>query len=284
VDREIVLLALILSHCGATAWLAGLLPIRRWPALSPREHEGQLWIGIWKPLLACGLLIMLLVGWAIQEPAYSDERIRLGILAVVVPVGLVWLRAAARALRAVIRGHVDAPAATIGLFRPRVVIHPRLSHALDEDALRAAVAHEDAHRRHRDPLRIWLAQLATDLQWPFPAARRRLVAWRHALELARDDEAVENGTSGLDLAAAVLAAAQLPLGPHASAPAALTGSGAGLLERIDRLLAPARLPVSRPTPCRVAPRVLVAVLLACALVVGIVHGDPVVQLLPGVIP
>jgi hypothetical protein len=36
---------------------------------------------------------------------------------------------------------------------------------------------------HRDPLRIWLAQLATDLQGSSPGARERLSWWMAALGL-----------------------------------------------------------------------------------------------------
>jgi hypothetical protein len=123
------------------------------------------------------------------------------------------VRAARSALGASSAGaaarHRAPLAATIGLLRPRVVLAPQVREQLDAAALRAVTAHEEAHARHRDPLRLWMAQLATDLQWPLPSARRRFLAWRVALELARDDEAVARGVDGGDLAAGLLAVARL---------------------------------------------------------------------------
>ena len=80
-------------------------------------------------------------------------------------------------------------AATVALLRPRVVVCETFGAQLDEHALAAALAHEQAHARHRDPLRIWLAQIVTDLQWPLSGARARFEQWLFALELARDEEA-----------------------------------------------------------------------------------------------
>jgi hypothetical protein len=77
-----------------------------------------------------------------------------------------------------------------------VVVSPALAEVLDPAALRAVHEHESAHARHHDPLRIWLAELAADLQWPSPSARARLQSWPETLELARDDEARERGAQG----------------------------------------------------------------------------------------
>lgn len=96
-----------------------------------------------------------------------------------------------------------------GVLRPRILISPRLANALQDRELEAVVEHERAHARHRDPLRLWLAQLATDLQWPWPQARVRFRAWIHALELARDEEALARGVDGADLAAAILVSVRL---------------------------------------------------------------------------
>jgi Zn-dependent protease with chaperone function len=67
-----------------------------------------------------------------------------------------------------------------------VVIAPELSSSLDDAELAAVLAHAAAHARHRDPLRLWLAQLVTDAQWPAVAASARFHRWRAAVEIARD--------------------------------------------------------------------------------------------------
>ena len=127
---------------------------------------------------------------------------------VVVIVLALWTRALARLGRSLTR-RPALPIAVVGLVKPRVVCDPALSQVLDADAFGAALAHEEAHRRHRDPARIVIAQLAVDLQWPWPQARRRLASWREALEEARDDEAICDGAHPDDLAAAIIGAARL---------------------------------------------------------------------------
>ena len=144
-------------------------------------------------------------------------------------------RAAIRAMRSMWSRPTGIYAA-IGLRWPRVVIDPRLRAALDPAALHAVEAHESAHARHRDPLRIWLAQLITDLQWPLPNARVCFETWLKSLEMLRDDEARRAGVDGADLAAAVIAAARF--GIARGAEARITGDGTDLATRVDRLLQP----------------------------------------------
>ena len=177
----------------------------------------------------------ILLGWAIMEPAESDEHLPASAVILSTLFVGIWLRAAIRAIRAVAI-HRPYVAGTVGLWRPRMVLSEELRERVDADVLEAIKAHEAAHILHRDPLRIFLAQLLTDLQWPGPAAQLRFNQWRHVLELARDEEARQRGANGADLAAAVLVAARLQT-PGATG-ASLIDSGGGLQERVARLLAP----------------------------------------------
>jgi beta-lactamase regulating signal transducer with metallopeptidase domain len=199
--------------------------------------------------------------------------------------GLVLVRAAVRAVRA-LRAPVRAPAAmTRGLLRPRVVIAPELSARLDERALRAAIEHEAAHARHRDPLRLWLAQIATDLQWPSKAAGQRLVDWRNALELARDAEACDR-VEGSDLAAAVIEAARLGRAGHCDAVVGLVsdaGRAHAFSDRIHRLLDPPRETAAAPGRFVHSAGALLAAALGLAVVLGVFYGEAVVRLLPGML-
>lgn len=176
-------------------------------AAGAMDAERAAWWGLWRPLLPGGLVLAFLLGWALQEPE-SAEALHSWAYLCAAPVAVVWTRASVRAWRSGSATRV-ALAGTVGLLRPRVVISPELRAALDEAALQAAVEHERAHARHRDPLRLWLAQLATDLQWPARSAPVRLAHWREVLELARDEEACARGAAGPDLAAAVVTAARL---------------------------------------------------------------------------
>jgi beta-lactamase regulating signal transducer with metallopeptidase domain len=158
-------------------------------------------------------------------------------------------------------------------LRPAVVVSDAVRACLDPEALAAVHAHERAHARHRDPLRIWLALLATDLQWPCRAARCRFQAWRRTLEMARDEEVRAAGTDGLDLAAAILGVAQLTF-ESARLSVAFLDDHSSFRERILRLLSP---PASLPGggSWRSRPVLLIAAL-AMAVLFGLVFGDHVV--------
>src|SRR5436190_2658766 len=217
---------MVLVLAGAGVWLASWVPGARQPGelceLSGRQLEADSWRQIWLTLLPAGIALATMLGWAIQEPGVSDEKLLSTTVFAAVPIGLLWFRCALRACLALRGMRETPPIATVGLLRPRVVVAENLRDVLDPGALTAALAHERVHVRHRDPLRIWLAQIATDLQWPSPSARRRFEHWLTSLELARDEEARLDGAAGEDLAAAVVTVARLPWRPLGPAMACLT--------------------------------------------------------------
>jgi hypothetical protein len=326
VDRELVLAVLMCALAGGASWLGGVgvalvgwlgercsrLTPRRLPsagvtgastpvsgvraAPTPSPVHGladeqvawrQLWLPLWPGLLALSFLL----GWALQEPD-GAEPLHVLAFAVALPFAALWLRAAVRAWRSARAAARARPLiSTRGLWRPQVVVAPQLRDALDAAALRAALEHEAAHLRHGDPLRLWLAQIATDLQGSTVAARRRLERWRTALELARDDEACARGIDGGDLAAALLATARLGQRagalPAIAAPAlaelATSPSAQAFRERVTRLLQRESPPP--PPPPRSALRWLAPLLLSSALLgaLGLAHGELLVSsfALPG---
>jgi len=195
-----------------------------------------------------------------------------------VPFALLFGRAAIRAVWSLVRDEGDVVTATVGLLRPWVLFSPYLAKALDDRTIEAALEHERAHARHRDPLRIWLAQLATDLQWPWPQAQKRFRLWILALELARDEEARASGVYGSDLATAILAFARLGRQTILPANAALIGDPSTLKERISRLLEP--LPLEPPeTHTMTWTAVVVIPVLLGAIGFGSVFGEHIVRTL-----
>ena len=167
-NRDLVLATLVVALCGSAIWLAGWLPAR-WGGRaeeSGRVAERRTWLALWLPLVPAAAALAALAGWAMQEPRLTDEILRPVTPLFVAPIAAIWLRAAWRAGRALAHPRVPPLAATLGLLRPRIAIDERLSRDLDATAGQAVLAHERAHCRHRDPLRIWLAQIASDLQWP----------------------------------------------------------------------------------------------------------------------
>jgi hypothetical protein len=252
---------------GFGLWKGG----RRTALVSP---ELSCWLRLWQPLVAPVIVASGLLGWALSEPDPVPDHVGPLVFVVCAPFALLGLRAVFRALWSLLAGPGHLGIATVGLLRPRIVFSPELAALLDEPAKQAALAHERAHVRHLDPLRIWLAQFATDLQWPWACAQRRFDAWLAALEHARDDEARAEGIEGCDLAAALVASARFNQNIIAGPYARLTGDRSVIEERVQRLLQPAEAPTNARTPTRVLLYLTLAVTLALSL--GMVYGESLV--------
>jgi hypothetical protein len=236
-DRELVLAILVALLCGSALTAAGWYPTGSAVAASGRALERRAWRRMWLPFGPAVLLFAALCGWALVEPA-DAEPVPSCLLWGAVPFAAVVVRAAWRALRSLASSYEVHGVITVGWLRPRIMCSPRIARALDSQALAAALEHERAHARHRDPLRLWLAQLGSDLLWPWPAAYARFLCWRRALELARDEEARLHGVAGADLAAAILATLRCSRGAGRLTAAALGGYESFVEERIARLLRP----------------------------------------------
>jgi len=260
-DRELLLTLLMLGVAGLAVFVAAGRRLPRDRPTVASDEERLCWRGVWRPVAPALVVGCALLGWAFvqREPA---ELIPRSLAALSALFAGVWLRACVRAVKAMRTRPSDALAVTVGLWRPRTTLSPDLVAHLDAEALAAVLAHEAAHVRHRDPIRIWLAQFATDVQWPRPGAPIRFQQWRRALELARDEEARRAGIDGPDLAAGILAAARLE--PTASTGAALTGAWVDLEDRVARLLAP--LPDEKPHPVPAVGFTLPLVCVAAALI------------------
>jgi hypothetical protein len=294
-ERESLLAVLIMLLGGIV-----LQPFAswRWPHAahgSAAEVERRSWLRLWYPTVPLLLLAAWLCGWALMESdPVPDVPARWILILACIPFALLFARAAVRAAWALLRPPLDCGVSTVGLIHPQVIFSPFLAKQLDESVIRAALAHERAHASRRDPLRIWVAQFITDLQWPWPGAQRRLDSWLDALELARDDEARADGADGAELAAAVLAsvrylsriAPQAPLLLNGTQPvhARLIGDSRALRERVARLLAPRDEPHADGSRSKTAARYAEALLafgLLMMLVLGIVVGERVLQPLLG---
>lgn len=237
-ERERLLTVLVILLGGVA-----LQTFAQWPSSSQRvpaaRHlERMTWARLWWPLVPALLVAAWLCGWALSEPDPVPDRVSRLIFVACVPFVLVLARAAIRAAWSLLRRSEEHGVATVGLLWPRIVLSPGLASELRESAIRAALEHERAHVRHRDPLRIWVGQIVSDLQWPWPSARRRFRAWLAALECARDEEARAAGADGADLAAAILGSLRYGMALSTTTSARLTGDAAVLAERVARLLQP----------------------------------------------
>jgi hypothetical protein len=279
-ERESLLATLIVIMGGLVLQVFAAWPSRRREESAARKLEVLRWFGLWWPAATALTVAAWLCGWALSQPDPVPGHVSGLIFIVASPFLIIGGRALCRAVWSLCHSPRSYGIATIGLLRPRIVIAPELERALDARALAAALAHERTHVLHRDPLRIWLAQFVTDLQWPWIPAQRRFADWLAVLELARDDEARAGGIDGADLAAAVLGSVRFQLRTSGAA-ATLIGRPDALPGRIARLLGP--LPVDATARDMETPYVTVTgsllVVWACAIVLGLACGKPLIDAL-----
>ena len=239
------------------------------------EPESVAWFRLLRPLIPALLVAACLCGWALSQPDPVPDRVGPLVFIVCAPFGLIGIRALLRAGWSLSRSPKGLGIATIGLIRPHIIVAPELARLLDDRAMRAALAHERAHVRHLDPLRIWIAQFVTDLQWPWPSAQRRFETWLAALEHARDDEARAEGVDGADLAAALVASIRFQRDGAGGVCAPLIDNQSALEERVARLLQPLASPSDNaPTTLQVA--VLLTLALTAAVALGALYGERLV--------
>jgi BlaR1 peptidase M56 len=278
-ERECCLSMLISLIGGTTLLACGWWPVADGRVSSARRLEEINWRRIWQPVLPALAVAAWLCGWALVEPDPVPEKVPVLLLLMSLPFALLFVRAAVRATCSLIGDQGDPATATVGLLRPRIVFSPHLARRLDDQQVEAALQHEWAHARHRDPLRIWLAQFATDLQWPWPQAHQRLRRWLLALELARDEEALAAGVEGSDLAGAILASARFGEQRNLPVNAALAGDTPALKERIRRLLEASPRDAGPTRASSRGPLLTGLTILPVAVVLGVIFGEQVVRAL-----
>ncbi len=97
---------------------------------------------------------------------------------------------------------------TLGVIRPTVYISTALREQLTATELSVVLAHESAHVRRRDPLKLVLATVFYTL-FPLPGSRLLLQDWRHAIERACDQEVSRTVGDPCAVAAALVRVARL---------------------------------------------------------------------------
>lgn len=132
------------------------------------------------------------------------------------------------------------PAAiTVGFWKPKVFLSTTLARALTPEQLQVVLAHEQAHVRHRDPLRQYLARTLSVF---YPARIRRFICEDLALatEQACDEQAAKKTGDRLLVAETIIAVERL-LGvtPQDLQPFSASFSGSQSALRIEALLAEA---------------------------------------------
>ncbi len=236
-------------------------------------HHAERWCA--EPALFSLALSLLVALWALPRVASEWRIAARGEAPGARLVALLDAHPVLRELRGRVRvSDAAGPAlVTVGLFWPRVVVQRNVLDELDDSALVAALAHEAAHVRLRDPLRyllLWWALALNPLgRWLLGGERTR---WLFDRETRCDLHAVEAGACGAALAHALVVAARTPV------PAASAGLGSGSLPlirlRVQLLLAYA----GGPSACalreaRLQRAFACGFFLLCALIALLPHGS-----------
>jgi Zn-dependent protease with chaperone function len=193
-------------------------------------------------------LLLVGVGYALWDRARAAFRLArtLGALesrqaTTGEPMGRAALRVGLEPSRLLIVQGLPNPAFTAGFWRPHVYVTAALPEVLDAAQLDSVLAHELAHVRRRDPLRLSLLRFLACTLFYIPALRRLADDLSDEAEIDADDRAASRG-SALTLASAILALAEWAAAHRdvSMAPAAVgfqTFQRVDLLERRVRRLA-----------------------------------------------
>ena len=128
------------------------------------------------------------------------------------------------------------PAFTAGFWRPQVFVMASLAEVLDTPQLDSVLAHELAHVRRRDPLRLSLLRFLACTLFYIPALRRLADDLTDEAEIDADDRAASRG-SALILASAILALAEWGVAhrPIGAVPLPFGAVGFQGFQRVDLL-------------------------------------------------
>ncbi len=190
-----------------------------------------------------GLVLIASGAWAGVRRLVAWDRTR-RLLASSVPYRPEHWPALAGALATLPHGHPPlrtvatsrVVACTVGLWRHQILVSTGLLTALSPAEIRAVVSHEWGHVSRHDPLRLVLLRWCSELVWFLPVVRALAQDSTRAMEEAADDVAVVLTAQPLELAAALVKAAQAQAGLRGSAVSVL-GEELGVTARVERLLA-----------------------------------------------
>ena len=168
-------------------------------------HEvfhGLLWIGLAYALFDRARAVLRLRG---TLGLLNDRAVERGD-----PFDLAAARAGISATHVRVVPGLPTPAFTAGWIRPQIYVSGDLDPTLTLNQLAAILAHEDAHRRRRDPLRLSVLRFLACVLFYLPALRRLADDMADEAEIDADDDAACRSVEPLVLASAIVDLASYP--------------------------------------------------------------------------
>lgn len=100
--------------------------------------------------------------------------------------------------------HPTPMAITMGLVRPKIIFTTGLINLLTHDELKAVIAHEQYHKVHRDPLKIFLLSLSSSMIWYIPIQKWFHQKYSVIQEVLADEFAMKQQETSVNLGSALL--------------------------------------------------------------------------------
>ncbi len=164
---------------------------------------------------------------------------------------------------ALIRDDSLKTAFTCGLINPRIYISTGLVKTLTREELRSVILHEMHHRRHRDPLRFFIAAFLKDAFFYLPIGLYLASRLHFHKEMAADDSVLVRTKDPLNLAGALVKVALA--GARLESAGAASFKGASAEGRIRRLVEGGKEEHPAPGPWTMASSLVVAAAVALSL-------------------
>ncbi|MBI4007195.1 MAG: M56 family metallopeptidase [Planctomycetes bacterium] len=93
---------------------------------------------------------------------------------------------------------------TLGMWKPKLYMSTGTYSYLTDEEFLSTILHEDYHRRHKDPLRLFVVNVARELLYFLPISNYLSRVFLDAKEKAADDNAVYASGQPLELASAIV--------------------------------------------------------------------------------
>lgn len=163
----------------------------------------------------------------------------------------------------VVLSHPTPMAFTMGFVSPKIVVTTGLIHLLNNDELKAVIAHEIYHKENRDPLKVFVLSLSSSVMWYIPIQKWFHFKYRVIQEILADDFAIKQQETSVNLGSALLK--MLKVGRHEKMPFTYVSfADTSVNYRIEYLLNPIK-EVQLELPLKVAFVSLTIFSLICGL-------------------
>jgi beta-lactamase regulating signal transducer with metallopeptidase domain len=95
-------------------------------------------------------------------------------------------------------------AVTMGFLNPKIILSTGLLNLLDKNEVEAVIYHELYHKKHRDPLKIFLLSLFASIMWYIPILKWFHQKYKIVREILADNYAINRQGTSVDLGSALL--------------------------------------------------------------------------------